>query len=387
MNELTYDVSPNDVLVLKVKAGLELRGHDEAAVRVTGKGAADAVWSERQANEFCLQAKKNVTVDVPRAVTLRLEFVGEHLHLDNVPQGAQADHVGGHARLHNAGPVRLDHVGGHATLRQIQGDVRCRHVGGHLKLEACQGNLRADSVGGHAKARDVSGAVVLLAVGGHAELTGAGDAQIVKAGGHIRANLRPRPDFAYEFEAGGNLHCQVPRNAHATFHIASGAGLNETRIMGDGHAQIRLHAGGLVKVVDETEDAPAFSRQVRAGVGSALSQARDKFNRVLDEGGLTAQQRTDLQAQFSDIAEEAVETVKEVAETVNEKAKTVWEQDVKPSLQSRLKRADAEAGQTAAAPREDAPSKAEERKMVLRMLAEGKITVEEANDLLQTLTR
>ena len=40
MNELTCNVSPHDSLVLKSKAGLELRGHDEAAVRVTDKGAA-----------------------------------------------------------------------------------------------------------------------------------------------------------------------------------------------------------------------------------------------------------------------------------------------------------------------------------------------------------
>jgi len=193
----------------------------------------------------------------------------------------------------------------------------------------------------------------------------------------------------------------MPRNAHAKIEMRSSTLRtgSETRGRGEGTALVRLHAGGHIALQEEDPAQPGLdpsrveaeevregqwvaegvAQQIRDSVNQVLSQVSDKINRALKDHGLDTQQRADLQAQFKDISRDAVETAREAAANVQVQSRDIWENEVKPNLVSSLK-TDAQA-----AP--DPQALSEERKMILQMLSEGKITVDEANELLKTLSQ
>ena len=121
------------------------------------------------------------------------------------------------------------------------------------------------------------------------------------------------------------------------------------------------------------------AQQIRTSVNQVLGQVSEKINQALKAHGLDTQQREDLQAQFKDISQDALESAREVAETVQTQSRDIWENEVKPNLFT--------SSHPAASPSRDPNALAEERKMILRMLSEGKITVDEANELLKTLSQ
>lgn len=411
MEEQTYDVHPDAVLIIRARKSVTLHGEDVAHVHIDGKGAADATWEESPDGQYRLAVHKDIQIKVPRTITIRVEEIRGHLHGEDLPQGLHARQIGGHMHLQRTGPVLIENVGGHIHLHHIHGLAHIDHVGGHGHIAHCTGDVRIAHIGGHVKVQDVVGECHLPAVGGHAQMDMVQGPQTIDAGGALRTHIHPQPGQTYELRAGGQLTCRIPRDADATIELHSPtlgrphSSGSQTRVMGSGAARVRLTAGGHITFIEEppagTEPDPdtlddiqdtqwateGVAQQIRTGVNSALTNVRTRINQALDEKGLTAEQRAELQEQFADIAGEAAESVRETVEMLNDRARQIWEREMKSRVQ-------APTDMAGNAPRDAgregdsealAQAKAEERKMVLRMLAEGKITVEEANDLIQTL--
>ena len=66
----------------------------------------------------------------------------------------------------------------------------------------------------------------------------------------------------------------------------------------------------------------------------------------MDEQGLTSDKRADLQEQFTEIQEEAVNAAQEAMETVQTRSRAVWEQEVKPNLDFLNRDAETDRAQT-----------------------------------------
>ncbi len=383
MSEQRIPIEPHTRVVVHAHKHAELMSHVEPEILITGRGAAGTtVEPQPEENSLRLEMFQEGIICVPAETQVTVQKIEGHCKVDELPQGITGAHIGGHLVVHNAGPVQIENVGGHAKVRRVAGRLHLDHVGGHLKVGSCTGSVSALHVGGHAELGEVLDGCDLPQVGGNAKLIRVGGGQKVNAGGHLQTRIEPLPDLPYELKAGGLLSCDLPPTANATIHMqgpSTGPHFNPTRTMGDGAAQIRLQAGGPISLTEN--EFGRKGKELKHGIRETVRAAKAKAQEVLDENNITPELTADLQEQFTEIAEEAVEVFKEISEEVQEKTKAVWERGG-----AARRRAPADPAVPATADQEAAQAAAEEeRKMILRMLAENKITVDEANDLLRAL--
>ena len=387
----------NDSPTLVIRSGkncsLVIRGRDIEDVQVSGKGAKTLEWEDRNGT-YRLRIRRDATVEVPRQSCVDLEDCRGHVDVSDLPGDVTGGKIGGHARLGSLGSVFLKNIGGHCSVARVEQDVSTGSIGGHLNAEAVGGNLSIPSVGGHAKGRDIKGRMLLGNVGGHIEFQDVNSMDGLNAGGHAKLKLSVLRDSDYSVNAGGNIALKLPADAGATVHMSSGTGTS-VQVFGDGSANFQLNAGGMISLSTghrpgaNGEDKAAsggpgpienIAQQARRHIEQVIETATGRLTSVMDEQGLTSDKRADLQEQFSEIQEEAVKAAQEAMETVQTRSRTVWEQEVKPNLDFLTR--ESEPVQT---PPVSPEAQAKERMMILRMLEEGKISVEEANQLLQAL--
>lgn len=395
MNTTSLTVN-NDSPKLAIRSGkncsLVVRGRDIEDVQVSGKGTKTLEWEDRDGT-YHLRVRRDATVEVPRQSRVDLEECRGHVDVSDLPAGVTGGVIGGHARLGSLGSVFLKDIGGHCSVARVEQDVSTGSVGGHLNADAVGGDLSIPNVGGHAKGRDIKGRMLLGNVGGHIEFRDVNSMDGLNAGGHAKLKLSALRDSDYSVNAGGNIALQLPVDAGATVHMSSGIG-DSVQVFGDGSVNVQLNAGGMISLSTGRPGANGadkaasggpgpienIAQQVRQHIERVIETATGRLTVVMDEQGLTSDKRADLQEQFSEIQEEAVKAAQEAMDTVQTRSRTVWEQEVKPNLDFLTR--ESEPVQT---PPVSPEAQAKERMMILRMLEEGKISVEEANQLLQAL--
>lgn len=378
----TFPIEPNVRLVLSVNLHVTVSAHDhpDHDVRVENKGPGSVHYEQLPDGEGMLLQFQRGSIAISRETPLHIRKIGGHVTLRDLPQGSTGTDIEGHLSASHCGLLQFEHVGAHVTIQRISGAAQLGRVGGHLKASDIGGQVSAESVGGHVNLLNVEGSCHLPQVGGHARLEGVKGQQIVDAGGMVRTRINPEPNMTYELSAGGPMRCSLPAAPDATVHLdgplASGSSPG-VRTYGNGSAQIRLQAGGPISVpVDGDGDGIlSAGSSLREAMREAKKSASNKVRDVLKENNITPETAADLNEQFSEIVDEALEVAKEVAVDVRDKAREV------------LSPGRAAQAETSASSEESASeaAMAEERKMILRMLAEEKITVEEASSLLQAL--
>jgi DUF4097 and DUF4098 domain-containing protein YvlB len=303
-------------------------------------------------------------------------------------------------------------VQGDARVRQVDGPVELGTVGGDLLGEEINGPLSARSVAGDAYLRQLNGMLYLSDVGvdlvGRAWTAGADVAQV---GGDVSLKTVFAGSFIYEIQARGNLVVRALPGSSATFTLQAAKG--QIRAKGldgemteegqwkgaieNGEAQVALtstHGNVLLKTAGERaedQERDAF-----------VSLAAD-FGRIGAEAGVAAQELAwriqqrvaDKLAKidFETIARrEAEKTRRQVereaakAQRMAEKVQRKAERDQKKARQRGGRHFEWDASRSSKrTARQSQANNEEERLTVLKMLAEGKISTQEAETLLKAL--
>jgi hypothetical protein len=305
-------------------------------------------------------------------------------------------------------------VQGDARVRQVAGPVEFSTVGGDLAVEEINGPLSARSVAGDAYLCQLDGMLYLSDLG--ADLVGrawTAGADVAQVGGNVSLKTVFAGPFTYEIQAKGNLAVKALPGSNATFTLRTAKGrimakglagemTEEGRwqaVVGDGEAQVTListHGNILVKAVSEGDK----DRERDAFVSLTAD-----LGRIGAEAGVAAQELAwhiqqhvadklaaiDLEAIARREAEKARRQAEreaakaqrraEKAQRRAERAQKKTEQKIRRSFEWRYP---AGHGSERTARRSQAISQ-EERLAVLKMLAEGKISTQEAETLLQAL--
>jgi hypothetical protein len=306
----------------------------------------------------------------------------------------------------NAGTVQGD-----ARVRQVNGPVDLGTVGGDLSAEEIKGPLSARSVAGDAYLRQLNGMLYLSDVG--ADLVGrawTAGADVAQVGGDASLKTVFTGPFTYEIQARGNVVAKALPGSNATFTLQAAKGRLMAKgltgemteegqwqaVTGDGEAQVTLtstNGNVLLKAVGEGDE-----DQERV----AFTFAAD-FGRIGAEAGMAAQELASRIQQrvadrlakidFETIARREAEKARRQAEREAAKAQRLAEKARRKAeraqrrAQKKMKwhfEWDAGHGSQRTAGRSQASSD-EERLAVLKMLAEGKISTQEAETLLQAL--
>ena len=303
-------------------------------------------------------------------------------------------------------------VQGDARVRQVDGPVELGTVGGDLLAEEINGPLSARSVAGDAYLRQLNGMLYLSDVG--ADLAGrawTAGADVAQVGGDVSLKTIFVGPFSYEIRAKGNVTAKALPGSSATLTLqatkgqimvkgATGEMTGEGQwqgAIGDGEAQVTLtstHGNMLLKTVgerDEDQERDAFAilsadlGKIGAEAGVAAQdlawriqqRVADKLAKI-DLEAIALREAAKARRQ----AEREVAKAQRVAERTRRKAERA-QRKAQRKVQMHVEW-DTDRGRRRKARRGQASSE-EERLTVLRMLAEGKISTQEAETLLQAL--
>ncbi len=356
-------------------------------------------------------------------------------------------HIGGDFEMEDIGSSRLEKVSGDCTISKIHGDVEIQRtggdfscteiqgglvitgIGGDLHVDKMEGNLAVTNVGGDSqlknfkgglginstggdlRAEHIEGSLTVQRVGGDADLADVSAIVRVQAGGDVHAGLSSGSSLDCLMKAGGDLSIALTPTTLATLNITShghnislefgnnkntleqlsyqaeiGAALPESTKKAD----LVFTAGGDVSfsareyLGDPPKEASQSFGRDRAKIGNDFGFSgfgkdfnffdAEKFSASIHE---TVTRQVD---QASRLAEEQVRNAMKMVEGIQKRpfgsfGGTTFSTN-KPNNQSSI-------------PVPQNPEKAsitdEERLMILQMVKDQKISIEEAEKLLQAL--
>lgn len=348
---------------------LVVTGTPERRVRVDIDDDSDdespASRVDRRNDHIDVTALDDCIITCPAESVLHIEHVSGDLRVTQLSGPLTIRTVNGDAVLHEIGALQLDTVQGDLSLRGAQGDVRIETVRGDVKLKRLTGNVNLARVAGDLLAHSLDGSANFGSVGGDVLLelvfqpgqtytaTANGDIELRVAGGGATLALNCR----------GDLRTRLPLTGWV------GDERSGTGVVGDGSAQVTLSAKGDLLVLPAQPsrfDPGAFSDQVESMIDAAMSQFEAQMSRV----------QQSLEARWGQTAqaERAAERARRSAERTKrraERAAGTWTAAFTPPFRP------------PAPPTE--PVSDEERLLVLKMVQDGKLSVDEAAKLLAAM--
>jgi len=305
---------------------------------------------------------------------------GEDLSL-RVPKAASFDigMISGDASIRGlAGDFHLKEIGGDLSIRD-GGSITIDTVHADFSLRGAKGNLHVKNAHSDVSIRDVEGSVTLDSVADDLALRGARGDIKVNVGEDVVLYLEPKADGEYSVTAGEDILLVLPPSANATVSMQGdeididwqGVENDEDEtervvVLGDGSAKITLHAGGDVRLTDRAnaaESADEFGNF--AGLDFDWSGFGERISRQVEQATTRAAKR----------AEEAVRRVERHAARRFRGGLELGGWNFDPGSKG--------APKPPSPPSE--PVSDEERMAILKMLAEKKITADQAEQLLAAL--
>ena len=306
----------------------------------------------------------DVSLRIPRDASLSIERIGGDMAVRGV-----------------MGSIKINEIDNDLSMRDV-GSVAIDTVKADFSLRGAKGNLYVKSVGGDVSVRDVEGNITFDSVADDMALRGGRGNVKVNVGEDVVVYLEPKADGAYSITAGDDILLVLKPNANVTLSmngdeidvdwpdVENQEDVTErVLVFGDGSAKISLNAGGEIRVTNNAEagnSAEDFGNF--AGMNFDWSGFGERISRQVEQATARAAKR----------AEEAARRVERHAERHARR----WRGNVK------VGRWNWEMGPRGVPAPPTPPSEPvaeEERMAVLKMLAEKKITAEQAEQLLNAL--
>ncbi|RPI32783.1 MAG: hypothetical protein EHM70_08025 [Chloroflexota bacterium] len=406
-------------VILTVHGNLRLKGDDENEV-VAKADSPEDLTVDQQGDEVHIRCTSDCSVRVPYGARITVEAVHGDASLKGSEGELYVQHVHGNLNLRSMGQCKVD---------MVDGDLEIKHIAGDCVLQTVNGN---------ASVRDVEGSFsVTGAINGNLKLDDVEDEASAMVNGNATLRLDPRLGQAYNFSANGNLLCRlpedasvklsVPRAASVTVKMKSAGNVDSSKtpfelVIGEGDADLTLSAGGNVMVAEQAVDWEMM-QEIDADTGADLNSLStdigDQLTQQIDAQMDLIERQIDTQIDqltatlgASGLSREAAERISQRAREASARA-TARAQEKMQRAQEKIQRK-VEAAQRRAESRArsaerrahrherqswgfswpDPPAPPEppepqvtddERLMILRMLADKKITAEEAEALLDAL--
>jgi len=368
------------IIVRRVEGDLRLRGRAGGRLSVDGDGAAVEHLGDGQ--PYVVSTQGDCRITLPDQVAVSVQAVGGDAKLTDLGGELVVQAVGGDFSLRGASAVTLRQVGGCVRIKHAAGDVSVGDVGADATIREVRGSVYVANVGADLFVRNVEGSCV-----------------VENVGADLVVSLDFAPDAEYRFGAGATILCRVQPATNATFILPPGTEVEldvpaeqvqedeaEQQVIriGDGSIPVVITHAALLHLVGEEEDyALNFGGRIEEELEARLSSLEEKLNQQLDGLDERIQARTE---QFASQAERWAEHAQRQAAKAAERMAQRMDRDMK-FKHKRGPRGPWTFGRPTPPrpPRPSEPVREEERLMILRMVQEGKISIEEAERLLAAL--
>jgi len=373
MKQTTIPLKPDARVTVKGSADLSVEGNDEQTLMViVERGDYLKMWDEN--GIVRISAFSDCRLLLPNNVPVTVERTGGDCFIRNFSNRVVVGKIGHDLRMDAIGGASVESVGRNCQILNSSGAVEIARVGDTLTTDNIQ-SILAGSVGDDARLHGVSGRVE------------------VKAGGDIKIQVQQDNKVpAIRAVAGSDIELYLPQNAACQLQLVSGgediyvhaAGQHVESSehdldlpLGNGGETVYLKSGDEIRVSDQ--GAPDWPKDVY-NWGDQWKDFGLDIARRIEEGIRIAGDSVDYAVRKAGKASRK-------AERQVRHAMRGWDEwGYRPGHHVRVVGFPPEdEAPTEAAPRSETTD--QERMLVLKMLQEKKITVEEAEKLLNALDR
>lgn len=361
------------IIVEAIEGDLSVGGWDGGDILV--KGDAEDTRLEQSGDEVVLSSSGDLSLRVPKGASIRFNQISGDASIRGVMGDIELIEISGDLSIREAGSVSIDSVQADFSLRGAKGNLYVKNARGDVSIRDVEGHISMDSVADDLALRGARGNIK------------------VNVGEDVVVYLEPRADGEYSITAGDDILLVLPSDANATLNLHGNQidvdwpGMeNEEDViergitLGDGSAKIVLNAGGDIRVTNDTNagnSADEFGNF--AGLNFDWSGFGEMISRQVERATGQATRRA---AEAARRAERLAGEAARRAERHAERHARRWKGNVNVGrwnwdFNSQNLRT------PPSAPSE--PVAEEERMAILKMLAEKKITAEQAEQLLNAL--
>ncbi|MBW6467498.1 MAG: hypothetical protein K0B06_13405 [Brevefilum sp.] len=401
------NLSKDDPVVhLKAYGGVQIKGIDQPEVLCEIDAPQLATLVEENGHVY-VTVNSSCHLNVPVKSAIEIERGMGSLYIENITGAINVEKVLGNLVLINVAQAVVGKVGGNFSVRKASGRIQvdkvagsltvddvqaieCGKVGGNCIVRNVQGDCRVDKAGGKCLAQGVTGLAVFskfggslkarevtlgesVKVGGNIELIGcifAADLGLYAGGNVAVALLKDQEDLTLKLRSGGD---NIKIKAHGD-DLEIHDGEYEHQI-GEGGRVITLAAGGSVSVVDS----PGPGEDLIGDLSDRFTFEESAFSEMVQDRIDTATRRAEAKVKAAEIRlgqiQERVEKRRGFKVDLGFGDQGAWEKP--PVPEQPVPPVTRPAGKKGATD--------EERLMILKMLQDGKITVDEAETLFKAM--
>lgn len=392
---LTENISgAAQVIVEAVLGDLQIRGRSGTELAVEGDGA-EIVLDNRDETTIRVQAQGDCDIKLPESTPLRIQQVNGDI--DKLT-GIQAR-------------IDIDSIGGDAMLRRLEGQVTIATINGDLEMKSIDGNVAVTDGHGDAHLQRINGQVTVGNIHGDlmlSEISGSCRVELVR--GDLQINIAFAPENTYQFAADGDIEIMVTADTNATFYMPPDIDIDfsgrlegasrsfvdpETRQnvleLGAGQATVRINDAGSIDFVSDSSMG-SFGTEFEFKLDKDLGQLGEQLSGLSDLGEIIERKTRQGLSAAAKVMKDLDVKVEMQAERAQERARRHKERMER--AEERIRRAEERAQRRAERfsrfnrhQQQDnwEPVSEEERLLILKMVQDGKISVEEADRLLTTL--
>ncbi|RPI93080.1 MAG: hypothetical protein EHM40_11030 [Chloroflexi bacterium] len=345
-----------------INGDLSVVGWDAEEILI--KADEDELILDQNGDEVTFNCNDDVSLRIPREASLIISKVSGDAALRGVMGNVEIWEIENDLSIREAGSVAIETVRADFNLRGAKGNLHVRNAGGDVSI------------------RDVEGSVTLDSAADDLALRGARGNVQVNVGEDVVVYLEPKADGEYSITAGDDILLVLKPSVNVTLAMrgdkidVTWPGIENQEdvtervlVLGDGSAKIMLNAGGDIRVTNDAEagnSAEDFGNF--AGMNFDWSGFGERISRQVEHVTARAAKR----------AEEAARRMGRHAERQARRWKGNvnvggWNWDV-----------NSQGGPTPSSHPSE-PVAEEERMAILKMLADKKITAEQAEQLLNAL--
>lgn len=391
---LSVGIAPK-IKIESVGGDLSVVGWDGTDLLI--KGDEDEIRFEQTGEVVSVFSSDDLSLRVPKGASLEFTMIGGDASIRGVMGGCEIKEIRGDLSIGDSGSVAIDTIQGDFSLntargnlhvKNSKGDVSIRDVDGNvtiesitddLSLRSAKGNLYVKNSHGDISIHGVDGNVLLDSVADDLALRGVGGNIKVNVGEDVVVYLEPKSDGEYSIHAGDDILLVLPKNANATLSIKGeeifmdwqgmendAEATQRVVTLGDGSAKINLNAGGEVRVSNRAnagESADEFGNF--AGLNFDWSGFGERISRQVEQATARLAKRADEAARRAE---------RHASRHARQGMVGRWNWDSKGAPQP----------PTPPTPPSE-PVSEDERMAILKMLAEKKITADQAEQLLTAL--
>ncbi len=417
MDELVVETTEKPQVQIDCTGNLIVSGWERSQIAAQAPDK-DRLSLKQEEDQVQIGCQDDCRIQVPLGAEVHIRTVSGQAILKNVRGPLKVDQCSAGLSLNQTGAAEISFVGGNLVASQVQGSLTVQQAAGNASLKEIHGNVSADFVGGHLNVNTVFGNLQAV------------------ANGNAHLEIDPQPGSASSVEAHGVLTCRLPAKADASLTLlgygpvairlpdrntSAATAQEETIVLGDGSAQVRLIAHGPLSVqaaeLAESEKefrfdfdmdfaggladmGSEFADQIHDQLASqmeALEQQLEssvaRFSTLVDTWGASGEAADRLNQRMQAKIERAQEKIRRAQERAARKVEQAQRRAARQQRREKIKgRAsfggrswNFDMGSVRRSSARQEPVSEEERMAILNMLAEKKISIEEAEQLLAAL--